>query len=64
MSSKQDMLGDDPELRHSLRVIERQRATKKYGVIIGLVLALGIGLLAVTLAYNDTPDQAKSTQAP
>jgi hypothetical protein len=58
------MVADDPELRHSLRVIERQRATKKYGVIIGLVLALGIGLLAVTLAYNDTPDQTKSTQTP
>ncbi|MEZ4223364.1 MAG: hypothetical protein R3B13_20630 [Polyangiaceae bacterium] len=63
MSSNQNMLSDDDELRHSLRTIERQRAAKKYGVLIGLVLALGLGFLAVTLAYNDTPDGAKSTQS-
>ncbi len=59
--SNQDMV-DDPELRQSLRVIERQRATKKWGVIIGIFLALGIAMLAVTLAYNDTPESAPAAK--
>lgn len=56
--SHQQVIGmDDPELRHSLRVIQRQRSTKLVGVIIGIVLAIVVVGLSVMYAYQDTPMQ-------
>ncbi|MEZ4219298.1 MAG: hypothetical protein R3B13_00125 [Polyangiaceae bacterium] len=56
--SHQQVIGmDDPELRHSLRVIQRQRSTKLVGVIIGIVLAIVVAGLSVMYAYQDTPMQ-------
>lgn len=53
----------DREIRESMRVIQQQRSMKLVGVIVGLVVALIVGSIAVYLAYGDTPDSAgKQTQ--
>ncbi len=46
----------DREIRESMRIIQQQRSMKLVGVIVGLVVALIVGSLAVYLAYGDTPE--------
>lgn len=46
----------DDEVGQSLRIIEKQRATKRFAVFGGMIAALVILVLAVVLGYSDKPD--------
>lgn len=50
--SRADVFDNDPEMRHSLRVIERQRRGKQVGVMFGIVVALFVALLYAYLSYS------------
>ena len=63
MSDPVASFDDDPEIRHSIRVMQQQRATKMMFVIVGIVVALGGLFGAVYLAYGDEPDAAKPAPA-
>ncbi len=52
-------LDDDPELRHSIRVMQQQRTTKLLLVVVGIVLGIGVLFAAVYLAYADEPESAQ-----
>jgi hypothetical protein len=54
------LLDDDPEIRHSMRVMQQQRTTKLLLVILGIVFGIGALFGAVYLAYADEPDAAKT----
>lgn len=52
-------LDDDPEIRHSMRVMQQQRTMKLLLVIAGIVLGIAALFGAVYLAYGDEPDAAQ-----
>lgn len=47
-----DVFENDPDLRHSLRVIQRQRRGKQIGVMLGIVAAFVIAVLYAYLSYS------------
>ena len=53
-------LDDDPEVRHSIRVMQQQRTTRMVLVIGGIVLGIAALFAAVYLAYGDEPEAAKT----
>ncbi|MBK7584501.1 MAG: hypothetical protein IPI67_30400 [Myxococcales bacterium] len=53
----------DREVRESIRVISQQRATKKWTVLIGMVVALVALCAAVLLAYRDTGSEKGTGQS-
>lgn len=53
-------LDDDPEIRHSIRVMQQQRSTRMLLVIAGIVVGLVALFAAVYLAYGDEPEAAKT----
>ena len=53
-------LDDDPEVRHSIRVMQQQRTTRMVLVIGGILVGLGALFAAVYLAYGDEPEAAKA----
>lgn len=63
MSDQATSFDDDPEIRHSIRVMQQQRKTKMMFVLVGIIAALGGLFGAVVLAYGDEPDAAKPVPA-
>jgi hypothetical protein len=59
MTEKVASFDDDPEIRHSMRVLQQQRTTRMMLVILGIIVGLGALFGAVYLAYGDEPDAAK-----
>lgn len=49
-----DVIENDPELRHSLRVIQRQRRGKQIGVLLGILAAFVIAVAYAYLSYSGT----------
>lgn len=63
--AKNQWTDDDPEIRHSLRVIQVQRRGKQIGVMLALAAALAVAFAYAYLSYSgasNTGEPATTTQ--
>ena len=54
---------DDEEIAQSIRHLRQERSTKLVVVVLGLAAAIGIGFVAVYLAYSDQPQTVREINA-